>query len=351
MSVSVKDFGKGPKQEELKLFTIENENGTRLSFMNFGCVITNFFIKGKDGKERDVILGFEDVKDYFEDDKCFGAIIGPIANRTAKAKFEIDGKEYSLEVNDHKKNNLHTAFLGSLQKRVWEDKIGENSVEFTIKKDDMDLGIPGNILAKVTYTLTEEDAIKIDYDVTTDKKTIINMTNHTYFNLNGHESGNILDESVVFNADNFLPVDSESIPTGEIKSVKGTPMDFTTEKKIGEMLDMSYEQLIFTNGFDHNYCLNDWDKSLKLAATVIDDKSGIVMETYTDLPGLQFYIGNFINKDKGKNGVIYEQRQGLCLESQYYPNSANDKNFARPVFDENNGFKSTTVYQFSTLAD
>ncbi len=351
MSVNVKDFGKGPKGEDLKLFTIENENGTKFSFLNFGCIITNFVFKGKDGKERDVILGFEDVENYFTDGGCFGAIVGPVANRTAGAKFEIDGKEYNLEVNDFNQNNLHTAQLGALQKRVWDAKIGDNSVEFTIKKDDMDLGLPGNLLAKVTYTLTEEDAIKIDYDVTTDKKTIINMTNHTYFNLNGHESGNILDESIVFNADNFVPVDGESIPTGEIRAVKGTPFDFTTEKKIGEMLDMNEEQLKNTNGFDHNYCINDWDKTLKLAATVIDDKSGIVMETYTDLPGVQFYIGNFVNTDKGKNGAVYGQRQGLCLESQYYPNSANEKNFARPLFDEKNGFKSTTIYQFSTLAD
>ena len=351
MSVSVKEFGKGPNGEDLFKYTLKNENGTELSVINFGCIITNFLFAGKDGKIRDVILAYEDVKDYFNDDKCLGAIVGPVANRTANACFKIDGNEYKLEVNDNDRNNLHTAKLGALQKRVWNAETADNSVTFTIDKKDMDLGLPGNLKAKVVYTLTEEDEIKIDYDVTTDKKTIINMTNHSYFNLNGHESGSILNESIVFNADSFVPVDDESIPTGEIKKVAGTPMDFTSAKKIGDQLDMSYEQLDFTNGFDHNYCINDWDGTLKLAATVIDDASGIVMETLTDLPGVQFYIGNYLGEEKGKGGVMYGQRQGLCLESQYYPNSANEPNFARPLFDDTKGFKSTTIYRFSTLAD
>ncbi len=350
MSVNVQEFGKGPNGEELFKYTLKNENGTELSVINFGAIITNFLFAGKDGKVRDVILAYDKVEDYFNDDKCLGAIVGPLANRTAEATFEIDGKEYKLEVNDNNRNNLHTARLGALQKRVWDAKVGENCVEFTIKKADMDLGLPGNLVAKVTYTLTEEDEIKIDYDVTTDKKTIINMTNHTYFNLGGHESGSILDESIVFNADSFVPVDDESIPTGEIKKVAGTPMDFTEAKKIGEQLDMSYEQLEFTNGFDHNYCINDWDGTLKIAATVIDDNSGIVMETLTDLPGVQFYIGNYLGGENGKDGAKYGQRQGLCLESQYFPNSAKEPNFARPLFDENKGFKSTTIYRFSTIA-
>ena len=240
MGVTVKEIGKGPNGENLFKYTMKNENGTELSVINFGCIITNFLFAGKDGKVRDVILGYEDVKDYFTDDKCFGAIVGPVANRTANASFVIDGTEYKLEVNDNGRNNLHTARLGSLQKRVWDAETGDNSVTFTIDKADMDLGLPGNLKAKVVYTLTEEDEIKIDYDVTTDKKTIINMTNHTYFNLNGHDSGSILNESIVFNADSFLPVDDESIPSGEIKKVAGTPMDFTEAKKIGEMLDMNY---------------------------------------------------------------------------------------------------------------
>ncbi|MCR4649452.1 MAG: galactose mutarotase [Lachnospiraceae bacterium] len=351
MSVNVIDFGKGPNGEALYKYTMKNENGTELSVINFGCIITNFLFKGNDGKVRDVILGYENVEDYFNDDKCLGAIVGPLANRTADACFEIDGKEYKLEVNDNGRNNLHTAKLGALQKRVWDASTGDNSVTFTIDKADMDLGLPGNLKAKVVYTLTEDDEIKIDYDVTTDKKTIINMTNHTYFNLNGHESGSILDESVVFNADSFVPVDDESIPTGAVAKVAGTPMDFTVAKKIGEMLDMNYEQLKFTNGFDHNYCINDWDGSLKLAVTVIDDNSGIVMETFTDLPGVQFYIGNYLGGENGKGGAKYGQRQGLCLESQYYPNSAKEPNFARPLFDESKGFKSTTVYKFSNVAE
>ena len=351
MSVSVIDFGKGPNGEDLFKYTLKNENGTELSVINFGCIITNYIFEGKDGKKRDVILAYDKVEDYFNDDKCFGAIVGPVANRTANAVFEIDGTKYQLEVNDNGKNNLHTARLGSLQKRVWNAETTDNTVTFTIDKADMDLGLPGNLKCKVVYTLTEEDEIKIDYDVVTDKKTIINMTNHAYFNLNGHESGSILDESIVFDADSFVPVDNNSIPTGEIKKVAGTPMDFTTAKKIGEMLDMNYEQLKFTNGFDHNYCINDYNGKLKIAATVMDDKSGIVMEVLTDLPGVQFYIGNYLDKEPGKNGAVYGQRNGLCLESQYYPNSANEPNFLRPVFDKDQAFKSTTVYRFSTLAD
>ena len=351
MGVTVKEIGKGPKGETLLKYTIKNENGTELSAINFGCIITNFLFAGKDSKVRDVILAYENIEDYFNDDKCLGAIVGPVANRTENATFVIDDKEYKLEVNDNKKNNLHTALLGSLQKRVWDTKAEGNSVIFTIKKEDMDLGLPGNLDAKVVYTLTEDDEIKIDYDVKTDRKTIINMTNHTYFNLNGHESGTILNESIVFNADSFTPVAKGSIPTGEIKKVAGTPMDFTSLKKIGDMLDMSYEQLSLTRGFDHNYCINDWDGSLKIAATVMDEESGIVMETLTDLPGVQFYIGNYLDNEKGKDGATYAQRSGLCLESQYFPNSANEPNFARPLFDENKPFKSTTIYRFSTIAD
>ena len=351
MGIITEQMGKGPKGEDLFLYTIENENKTKLSVLNFGCVIYKFLFAGKDGKVRDVILGFENIEDYFEDGKCFGAIVGPIANRTADAKFEIDGTVYKLEVNDNNRNNLHTAALGSLQKRVWDAKLEGNSVIFTCKKDDMDLGIPGNLDAKVTYTLTEDDEIKIDYDVVSDKKTLINMTNHTYFNLNGHDSGSILDESIVLNADKYTPVAPGSIPTGELADVEGTVMDFRTEKKIGKDLDLNVEQLALTNGFDHNFVINGYDKTLKTAATVIDDKSGIVMEALTDLPGIQFYIGNYIADDKGKGGVTYGQRHGLCLESQFFPNSANDPHFERPVFNAGEHFKSTTIYRFSTIAD
>lgn len=351
MGIITEKVGQSPKGEDLFLYTIENENGTKLSVLNFGCVIYKFLFAGKDGKVRDVILGFENIEDYFEDGKCFGAIVGPIANRTADATFDIDGVTYQLEVNDNNKNNLHTAMLGSLQKRVWDAKLEGNSIIFTCKKADLDLGIPGNLDAKVTYTLTEEDEIKIDYDVVSDKKTLINMTNHTYFNLNGHDSGSILDESIVINADKYTPVAPGSIPTGELADVAGTVMDFRTEKKIGKDLDLTVEQLALTNGFDHNFVINDYDKTLKTAATVIDDKSGIVMETLTDLPGVQFYIGNYVDGDKGKGGVTYNQRQGLCLESQFFPNSAKDPHFERPLFDAGEHFTSTTIYRFSTIAD
>lgn len=345
MGITVKNFGKTATGAETKLYTIENKNGMKAGVTDFGAILVNLFVKGVDGKERDVVLGFDSVEGYLNDGNCFGATVGPIANRTANAKFEINGVTYQMDVNDNA-NNLHTSHAEGFQKRVWDASYAENSVTFSLVKKDMEMGHPGEMKVAVTYTLTDEDELKIHYHADTDKETIINMTNHTYFNLDGHDSAEIYDELLWIKATNYTPVVKGAIPTGEIAPVAGTPMDFTTAKKVGQDICSDFEQIGLVGGYDHNWVVDNWNGELQLIAKVEDKKSGLVMDTYTDLPGVQFYAGNFIGKDVCKGGVLYGPRKGLCLETQYYPNSANEANFPRPLYGPGKAYETTTVYKF-----
>jgi len=345
MSVTTKPFGKTAAGEEVMLYTMENANGMRASVTNFGAILVNLYVKGADGKERDVVLGYDSVERYLTDGSGHGATIGPIANRTKDAKFVIDGVTYQLEVNDNE-NNLHSSHTKGFQKRVWKASFYENSVTFKLDKKDMDMGHPGNMKVKVTYSLTDDDALKIHYEATSDKDTIINMTNHTYFNLNGHESGTAYDEILWIKAAKYTPVVAGAIPIGEIAAVRATPLDFTAPKAVGKDINADFEQLKLVNGFDHNWVVDDWNGEIKKVATLEDPVSGILMETYTDLPGVQFYAGNFMADQNAKGGVSYEPRQGLCLETQYYPNSANQEGFPRPLFGPDKPYDTTTIYKF-----
>lgn len=345
MSVNVSSFGKMPGGEEVSLFTIENKNGMRIAVTDFGAILVSVFVKGKDGVERDVVLGYDKVDSYFEDGNCFGATVGPIANRTKDAKFSIDGVEYHLDKNDGE-NNLHTSHPNGFQKRLWNAEAKENAVSFSLKKADMDMGHPGNLFVTVTYTLTDENEIKIHYHADTDKETLINLTNHTYFNLNGHQAKEVYDEFLTLNCSAYTPDVAGAIPTGEIAPVKGTPMDFTSAKKVGEEIASGFEQLELVKGYDHNFCIDGWDHTLREFATVEDKESGIIMKCFTDLPGVQFYTGNHVGAVCGKEGVVYGARRGLCLETQYYPNSANQEGFPKPQFGPKTPYDSTTIYKF-----
>ncbi len=343
MSVTTTQFGKTQFGTDIKLFTISNKNGMEASVTNIGASLVKLIVPNDKGEKKDIILGFDSGEEYMINGSFFGATIGRCANRTANASFMIDGVKYNLAVNDNE-NNLHSDFYRGMHKVLWDAGCGEDNVKFSYHSPDMENGFPGNFDISVTYTLTDDNEIRIDYDGVCDKKTLINMTNHTYFNLSGHDSGSIENTKLTILASNYTPVAAGAIPTGEIAPVKGTVMDFTSEKTIGQDIGEDFEQLKLVRGYDHNYVVDDCTGEVKLIATAKAD--GRVMEVLTDLPGVQFYAGNMIATQQGKGGVMYGERTGFCLESQYFPNSANEPAFAHPVFDAGQKYKTTTIYRF-----
>ena len=349
MSITKELFGKTRDGKEVYAYTIANKNGMSICVINFGAILKNVFVPGKKGRTDDVVLGYDKLWMYFKNGSCFGSTIGPIANRTAGASFSINGKKYQLPVNDNE-NNLHTDLENGFHKRVWDAAAEKNSVTFSLVKKDGEMGHPGKMKVSVTYTLTDKNEIKIHYHADTDKKTVINMTNHSYFNLSGAASDNMEHTRLTLNASSFVPVGAGAIPTGEILPVKGTEFDFTKSKKISKDIgNKNNEQIKQVGGFDHNWIIDGWKNNGKLilAAVAEDDKSGRKLECYTDLPGVQFYAGNFIGSNIGKQGYKNCKRKGFCLETQYYPNSANVKSFPQPIFDSKTPYDSTTVYKFT----
>lgn len=349
MSITIKEsvFGTYTDGTTIKLFTLTNANGMSISVTDLGAALVKVMVPDKDGSVADVVLGFDKAEDYLDNPSFFGAVIGPNANRIAGAAFEIDGHTYQLDVNDGE-NNLHSHKDQGYHKDVWAAEATDESVIFSLKDSDGHLGFPGNKSVSVRYTLTDENELKIHYHGTSDKKTILNLTNHTYFNLNGHDSGRMEDHELWLGASRYTPVVAGAIPTGEISSVEGTPMDFTVSKKVGRDIDQAYEQLELTGGYDHNWVIDGWDGSLRHIATLKAPKSGRVMKTYTTLPGVQFYAGNFIDEQKGKEGVRYSSRMGLCLETQYFPDSVHHSGFPSCVFGEGKEYDSETVYKFES---
>lgn len=336
-------FGKAPCGREVYLYTLENENGMKAQVMNYGAILVRLLAPDKNGEAADVCLGYDRLEDYFENGCFFGTTIGPNGNRIADAEFEVDGVTYKLDVNDGV-NNLHSHKQEGFHKKVWETKEDGNSVVFYLESPDGEMGFPGKKEISVTYTLTSENELKIDYFGTSDKKTILNMTNHSYFNLAG--KGNIENHILWLKASNYTPVREGLIPTGEIAPVAGTPMDFTKAKRVGQDIDSDFEQLVMGGGYDHNFVLDDWNRKLQLFATLEEPESGRRMEAYTDLPGVQFYAGNFITEHKGKAGVLYSARSGMCLETQNFPNAANEPAFPSPFYGPDRDYHTTTVYKF-----
>lgn len=340
-----RSFGKNSKGEAATLYTFENKNGVVMEVSDFGATLYSLLVPDKEGNLCDVVLGYDDPLGYEGPaGTFFGATVGRNANRICKGKYTLNGKEYQLDINNNG-NNLHSG-LDFYSFRIWNVKeMTENSITFSLHSPDGDQGYPGALDMNVTYTLTEDNAVQIDYYGVPDQDTIVNMTNHSYFNLNGHASGTVLDQEVWVDADSFTRADEASIPTGEIVPVEGTPMDFRVKKTVGRDIEESYEALVFGNGYDHNWCLNNNGKFAKVAE-MSSELTGITMEVYTDLPGVQVYTGNFIFDETGKGGVTYKRRQGLCFETQYYPDAINHDNFPSPVCKAGEVYQTRTTYKF-----
>lgn len=339
-----KNFGKITTGENTTLYTLSNEN-ISITVSDFGGSMVNLWVKDKKGNPVDIVLGFDDISGYEGDDGTYiGCNVGRNANRVHNASFSLNGKVYELDKNEGN-NNLHSGF-NPYSKRMWKvDNVSNDSISLSLFSPNMDQGFPGNMDLKVTYLL-EGNELKITYDAKCDEDTVICITNHSYFNLNGQGSGTILNHKVKLNADHFIPVDANSIPTGEIREVSGTPMDFTFTKAVDEEIEADYEPLCNTGGYDHNWCISNYDGTLKEAVVAEGDLSGIKMTISTDYPGIQMYAGNFLENVKGKKGVVYNRREGICFEPQFYPDSVNRENFISPVCKANQPYHKEIVYRF-----
>lgn len=345
MAVTREVFGTAKNGEEIYRYFIENKKGMKAGVINYGAVLVNLFVPDKEGKTADVVLGFDDLEAYYENASFFGATVGPNANRIGGAAFTLDGVRYRLDVNDGP-NNLHSHIELGYHKQIWKAEAGEDSVCFSLEDADGSMGFPGNKSIRVTYTVTEENELKIHYSGKSDKNTIINMTNHTYFNLAGHDAGEIYNHKLTLQASAYTEIAEGAIPTGKMIAVQGTPFDFLAEKRVGDEIGAEDSQLQMTGGYDHNWVIDGWDGSLREFATVSEPSSGRIMKAYTDLPGVQFYAGNFITKQTGKNGAEYGPRCGLCLETQFYPDTANKPEFPSAVFGPERSYETETVYRF-----
>lgn len=338
-----KEFGTTADGAKVSLFTISNSKGTEVDVITYGATINAIRTADINGNSDDIIMGFDTIEGHEKYSNYQGMTVGRYANRIAEGKFSIDGTEYNLVRNEKDITCLHGG--GELSHTVWNAIItDDSSVEMTYSSPDGAMGFPGKVDFKVVFSLFEDNSLKIDYSAVSDKKTVINMTNHSYFNLSG--KGDILGHELMINADAFTPTDSFSIPTGEIRPVEGTAFDFRTPKLIGKEIGEADEQLIQCRGYDHNFCLNESEDGL--AATVYDPESGRFMEVFTDLPGVQLYCGNFLDGTRpGKNGTPLIKHCGFCLETQYYPNTPNMPDFPQCTFDAGEKFESTTVFRFS----
>jgi len=349
MSVTKKPFGQMADGTPVDLYTLTNANGLQAKITTYGGAVVSLVVPDRGGKLADVVLGLETLEEYVEKSPYFGCIAGRYANRIAKGKFTLNGVEYTLAQNDGP-NHLHGGNRG-FDKVVWDaqEKSGDGAgLGLTYLSRDGEEGYPGNLSVKVTYTLTDDDALRIDYLANTDADTIVNLTNHTYFNLADGGAGDILGHELMIDADRFTPTDSTSIPTGELRSVAGTPMDFRQLTAIGARIDEDYEQLRFCGGYDHNWVLNSAGGSLALAAMVREPVTGRVMEVHTTEPGIQFYSGNFLDGSiTGKGGKVYRKHHGLCLETQHFPDSPNKPNFPSTVLKPGEVYQTTTVYRFT----
>ena len=348
-------IGKTKDGKDMIAVEITNKNGMKAVSMNYGAILMNLFVPGSDGELTDVVLGFKDVNDYEKNNCFYGCTVARCANRIGGAAFTLNGKLYNLDKNDGN-NNLHSGY-DTLARKVWDIKeTTSNSVTYAYSSPDMEMGFPGAMEISVTYELTESNALKISYKGISNQDTIFNPTNHSYFNLNGQDGSTILDHIVTIDADTFTWADSESIPDGTIKKVFSTPMDFTSPTAIGDRVDKDYDQLKFAGGYDHNYCLNrkittdefsSKTSPLYFAARLENADKSRCMEVYTDLPGIQLYVGNYMDPSEVmKNGKNFVKRGGVCLETQYFPNAINVDSFESPILKAGENFESTTVYKF-----
>ena len=329
------------------LYTLKNSNDIIIKITNYGGKIVQILVPDRNGNLGDVVLGYETIDGFINGSPSMGALIGRYANRIAKGKFELNGKTYTLATNNGP-NHLHGGVKG-FRFKVWDaKKIDDQKLELSYLSMDGEEGYPGNLIVKVTYTLTDDDELKIEYYAVTDKSTVLNLTNHAFFNLAGEGNGLVLDHELLINADFYTPTDDMNIPTGAINSVKDTPFDFTQTTKIGDRINDNNEQLKFGSGYDHNFILNKSDTPFAFAARIYEPTTGRTMKVFTTEPGIQLYTGNSLSdEDIGKAGKKYPARSAFCLETQHYPDSPNHANFPTTVLNPGEEFQSTTVYKFS----
>ncbi|MFN7946423.1 MAG: aldose epimerase family protein [Blastocatellia bacterium] len=341
-------YGKTADGRSVDIYTLTNDKGIEARIINYGGIVVSLRVPDNKGQMGDVVLGFDDLESYLTKNPYFGALIGRYGNRIAKGRFTLDGKEYKLATNNGE-NHLHGGIKG-FDKQLWKAKPFTTkqgpALELSYVSKDGEEGYPGKLSVTVVYTLTSDNSLRIDYTATTDKDTVVNLTNHSYFNLAG--SGDILGHQLVINADKFTPVDAGLIPTGELRNVKGTPFDFTAPHSIGERIEAPDEQIVFGKGYDHNFVLNNWDKTLRQQVRVYEPTTGRVMEVFTTEPGVQFYSGNFLDGTlTGKGGKVYQRRYGFCLETQHFPDSPNHPNFPTTTLKKGETYRTTTIYRFS----
>ncbi|WP_244050763.1 aldose epimerase family protein [Parabacteroides goldsteinii] len=340
------DFVSEVEGKPTALYVLKNKNGAEACITNYGGRLVSVMVPDKNGKMTDVVLGYDNIGQYVQSDGNYGALIGRYGNRINQGKFTLDDVEYTLPQN----NGAHCLHGGpqGYHARMWDAKqLNDQALELTYLSKDGEAGFPGNLDIKVTYTLTDDNAVGIKYEATTDKKTVVNLTNHSYFNLSGVPGSDVLDQLVMINADNYTPVDSTLIPVG-ISPVDGTPLDLRTPVAIGKQINDPFQQLLFGRGYDLNWVLNtNGDKNV-LAAKAYSPTSGIALEVYTNEPGIQFYTGNFMDgKDTGKHGVLYPHRGALCLETQHYPDSPNHPDFPSVVLNPGEQYLSECIYKFT----
>lgn len=348
MAIKTSSFGKTVNGESVTLYQLINKNGFEADIIDYGACLVNLYVPDNNGRIRDVVLGFDDITGYENNLPSFGAVIGRNCNRIAGGRFELEGKTFQLMLNDGN-NNLHSGFEG-YHLRMWnafatEGESGQ-SLKLTLRSADGDQGFPGRLYVTVIYLLTDDGLLHITYYGVSDKDTIVNMTNHSYFNMNGHNSGNAEGHRLWINALNYTPTNDELIPTGEIKSVKDTAFDFTSEKTIGQDIGKDEADLILGGGYDHNFVLENPDNYRKVA-TLTGDVSGISMEVHTDQPGIQLYTANFLDGTiQGKDSTYYQKRSGVCLETQNFPDAVNHSNFPNSIIKGGEMYLSRTTFKF-----
>ena len=345
----MEQFGTTPDGKKVDIYALKNTNGCVVKITNYGGIVVSLTVPDKNRKMGDVVLGYDNLDGYIKNNPYFGALVGRYGNRIGKAKFVLNGQTYTLAANNNG-NHLHGGIVG-FDKVVWDAKeikeSGAVGLELSYLSKDGEEGYPGNLSCKVTYLWTNDNELKIDYEATTDKDTVVNLTHHSYFNLAC--KGDILSHELMIDADQFTPVDKGLIPTGRMSDVKGTPMDFTKPTAIGARIDQDDEQLKFGLGYDHNWAINNYDGTLKMAACLYESTTGRVMEVYTTEPGMQFYSGNFLDGTiTGKGGTVYELRTGLCLETQHFPDSPNKPRFPSTTLKPGEKYATTSIYKFKT---
>ena len=343
MKIEQKKFGLLPDGQEITLFVLENENGMRISLINYGAAVVGIEVPDRKGHFTDVVLGFDDLAGYLSSENpYFGACCGRYANRIAKGRFLLDGKTYELPKN-LQGNCLHGGTAG-FDKKYWTAEVQERGVKMSLESPNGEMGFPGTVQAEVMYTLTPNNRLRLEYRAETDQKTVINLTNHAYFNLAG--TGSIRNHLVEIFADRYTEVDEEAIPSGRLLSVEKTAMDLRKPTPIDQQIDE-----VQGGGYDHNYCLKDLPSEQPvLAARVVEEQSGRTLECWTTEPGLQFYTGNFLSNLSGKNGVVYNRQDGFCLEAQHWPDSPNHPNFPSTELKPNERYSQITEYCFGTLS-